>query len=489
MHLGAWRELVDGGRRKASFLSHRALRAGPARLDARRSVPKKPKRRKKKRKALVPTRTETILVAEEDRPCPECGKERCTIGHARSLVIDYVPAKFEVIEYLRETLACKPCEGEVARAEPPALRAREGAWPSANTLAALITNKAVDGLPLQRTRKIFKRAGGDFAISTLSRWEGFAHELLSPLSARLAELVRQADVINLDDTSIRVRDPSAEGGVVNGKMWVFVGRSFDPGGDLSKTREYVSFAYAPTWEAIHPEKWLETSRAVLQGDAYRGYDRIASPERGDRVGRLLAGCGMHARRPFVQALESGDAAAEPFVRSFQRIYKIEEEAKTRGLTAPQRLELRRERSLPIMKEMRARALELKDMPLLKPMSQGVTYFDNQWDRLVVPFETDGRLDIDNGLAERRLRRIAAGRKAWLFAGSQNGAERLADVLSIVSSADAAGVDCGMYLPSVIANIDSWPNKQLDQLLPDAWQKAFERALTEKGLEHARAAGL
>lgn len=450
---------------------------------------KKPKKKKPRRAPLTPTRTEEIPVPDDERPCPECGKPRCTIGHARSLVVEYTPPKFEVIEYLRETVACKPCEGEVARSEPPKTRAREGAWPGPKLLGTLITNKVVDGLPLQRTRKIFKRAGGDFGVSTLSRWEGFAHEILKPLSARIAELVRGADVINLDDTGLRVRDKEVEGGVVNGKIWVFCGRYFDPGGDLSKTVEYVSYAYAPTWEAVHPEDWLQGSLATLQGDAYRGYERIASPERGDKIGRLLAGCCMHARRPFVQALEAGDAAARPFVEAFQKVYLVEKIAKEKALTATDRLELRRAESLPIMRDIHARARDLRGLPLLKPLEQGVTYLDNQWDKLVVPFEVDGRLEIDNGLAERRLRRIASGRKAWLFAGSRNGAERFADMLSIVSTADAAGVDCGQYLPSVIEHIDDWPARDLDQLLPTNWKAALDQFLLEKSREQARTAEL
>lgn len=449
--------------------------------------PKKGKRKKSRRKPLTPTQTIKVPVPEDERPCPECGALRCTIGHARSLVVEYTPPKFEVIEYLRETVACRPCEGEVARSEAPKTRAREGAWPGPKLLATLITNKAVDGLPLRRTQKIFKRAGGDLAISTLSRWEGFAHELLQPLTARIKELVRGADVINLDDTGLRVRDKTEEGGVVNGKLWTFCGRYFDPGGDLAKTVEYVAYAYAPTWEAVHPEDWLRGSSAVLQGDAYRGYERIASPERGDKIGRLLAGCCMHARRPFVQALELGDTAAQPFVEAFQKVYLVEKLAKERGLTAGERLDLRRAESLPLLEELRARAKELRGMPLLKPLQQGVTYLDNQWDKLVVPFDVDGRLEIDNGSAERRLRRVASGRKAWLFAGSRNGAERFADVLSIVSSADAAGVDCGMYLPSIIEHIDDWPARELDQLLPTNWQASLDQFLLEESREHAPAA--
>jgi transposase len=182
----------------------------------------------------------------------------------------------------------------------------------------------------------------------------------------------------------------------------------------------------------------------------------------------------HARRPFVQALEARDPSAIFFVERFQSIYRIEAEARTRMLTAPQRLELRQERSVPLLDELRARAHELSTLPLAKPLQQGVTYLLNQWDKLLVPFTLDGRLDIDNGSAERRLRPVASGRKAWLFAGSPAGAARFADQLSLVSTADAAGVDPGSYIADILPRIDTWPHRRLDELLPHAWAAAAEQ---------------
>ena len=87
-------------------------------------LPKEKSKKKARRKPLTPTQTIEIPIPEDERPCPECGAMRCTIGHARSLVVEYTPPKFEVIEYLRETLACKPCEGEISRSEGPKTRAR-----------------------------------------------------------------------------------------------------------------------------------------------------------------------------------------------------------------------------------------------------------------------------------------------------------------------------------------------------------------------------
>ena len=99
------------------------------------------------------------------------------------------------------------------------------------------------------------------------------------------------------------------------------------------------------------------------------------------------------------------------------------------------------------------------------MKQGVTYLLNPWDKLIVPFTQDGRLEIDHGSAEQRLRRVASGRKAWLFAGAQSGAHRFADLLSLVSRAEAAGLDPGAYIADVLTKINDWPHKRIDDLLP------------------------
>ena len=380
---------------------------------------------------------------------------------------------------LREKVFCRPREGQIALAPSPEGRVKEGAMPGPNILSALVVNKTVDGLPLHRTRRRFKRAGVNLPIQTLNRWEGFAHELLLPLVERIKTYVKDADVINTDDTGLQVRDPSLPKGVRSGHIWVFIGRKFSPDGDLSKTKEWVFFLCAPSWSADYPEEFLKDTKAALQGDAYRGYERIAAAEKPDAIPKLLAGCAMHARRPFVQAFEAKDPTSIFFVENFQKIYQVEALAKKENLTIDARFALRKEKSLPLMEAMKEQAEKLETSPLLKPMRQGVTYFQNQWDKLIVPFNQDGRMDIDNGLAERRLRRVATGRKAWLFAGAESGAIRHADLLSIVASAEAAHCEPGEYLPSILPIISDWPNRKLDELLPLSWKKMREETDEEQ----------
>jgi transposase len=434
----------------------------------------KKRRAPQRRRPLVPTKTVEVPVPEETRACPSCGQERHTIGHERSLVIEYTPPKLDVIEFLREKVACKPCEGEISLAPQPPEKVVERAAPGPGLLAALAVQKHVDGLPLHRSRRIFARAGLSIAVQTLNRWEGYAQELGQPLTRRIRDGTVQADTINLDDTGLRVRDRSGEHGAWRGHIWVFVGRSYDPEGDLTKTIELVSYLYAPTWEARYPEAFLHSFKGGLQGDAYTGYDRIAGTERAE-VKNLLAGCMMHARRPFTRAHEMGDPLAVPFVEGIRELYRIERQAKESGLRAGERLALRQAESLPVLEQLRSRAADLSPLPLGKPLREGVRYLENQWEKLCVPFTQDGRLEIDNGAAERRLRRLASGRRAWLFAGSESGAHRIADMLSLVATADAAGLDPGAYLTDVFRRIAAgWPQRHLDDLLPHRWRTLEER---------------
>jgi len=84
------------------------------------------------------------------------------------------------------------------------------------------------------------------------------------------------------------------------------------------------------------------------------------------------------------------------------------------------------------------------------------------------FVTDGRLEIDNNIAENGMRSIALGRKNYLFAGSDTGGHRAAAIYTIVQTAKLNGVNPEAYLKDMLARIaEGHPINQIDQLMP--WQ--------------------
>jgi hypothetical protein len=78
------------------------------------------------------------------------------------------------------------------------------------------------------------------------------------------------------------------------------------------------------------------------------------------------------------------------------------------------------------------------------------------------------LPIDNNEAERALRRIAVGRRNWLFVGSENGGERAAVILTVIASAHRHDLDVWAYLRDVLERLAKG-DQNLEELLPDVWK--------------------
>ncbi|RMF76478.1 MAG: hypothetical protein D6744_12265, partial [Planctomycetota bacterium] len=105
-----------------------------------------------------------------------------------------------------------------------------------------------------------------------------------------------------------------------------------------------------------------------------------------------------------------------------------------------------------------------------PMGQAIRYALNQWDALCV-YTSDGRLAIDNNASENALRRVAIGRKNWLFAGSDNGGRTAATCFSLIATCQRHRVEPMAYLRDVVTRIAAISVSQLRTLLPDRWQPA------------------
>lgn len=141
-----------------------------------------------------------------------------------------------------------------------------------------------------------------------------------------------------------------------------------------------------------------------------------------------------------------------------------------GLNADQRRRVRQEESAPLVAELEAglrdqRSRLSRSAPVIKP----IDYMLKRW----VPFTCfpeDGRICLTNNAAERALRGLALGRKAWLFAGSDRGADRAAVMFTLIITAKLNDVDLQAWLADVFARIASLPQSRLHELLPWEWKK-------------------
>ena len=96
-------------------------------------------------------------------------------------------------------------------------------------------------------------------------------------------------------------------------------------------------------------------------------------------------------------------------------------------------------------------------------------------------QTEGFLNIDNNAAERALKRVAIGRKNWLFLGNDRGGRTAAILLSFMASCKANQVEPWAYVRDMISKLseqprgESPPSARLAELLPDAWLAAHPEA--------------
>jgi transposase len=148
-----------------------------------------------------------------------------------------------------------------------------------------------------------------------------------------------------------------------------------------------------------------------------------------------------------------------------KLYDVERQAKENKLDAPAIKELRQEHSKPILDEIHTRLNDWSIELLPKsPIGQAVSYARAQW-KALNRYIGDGDLEIDNNLSERTLRTVAIGRKNWLFAGSNEGAERAAVIYSLVASCKLHGIDPFAYLRYVLDRVSTHPASRIAELSP------------------------
>jgi hypothetical protein len=283
-------------------------------------------------------------------------------------------------------------------------------------------------------------------------------------------------VIHTDDTPVDVLDHSLNQ-TRTGRFWVYLGDYAHP---------FTVFSYTPSRSRDGPLKflneWGKDRRVYLQADAFGGYDGIYRGEAGGQV--TESACWAHTRRKFYEAQTSDPVRSTQALAYIRLLYDVEDEAKKlcAGEADPrtyavklaaERLRLRQQLAVPRLQQIHswltAQQVEHGGSVLPKsPMGLAMQYALNQWTALNT-YVTDGDLAIDNNAAENALRRIALGRKNWLFCGSDNGGNTAAVLFSLIATCQRHKMDPFIYLRDVLTRIAAHPFKQLASLLPNNWK--------------------
>jgi transposase len=414
---------------------------------------------------------ERVVVAAPTS-CPCCGSDRLSkLGEDITETLEVVPRQWKVIQTVREKFSCRACETITQPPAPFHVTPRGFAGPS--LLAMILFEKFGQHQPLNRQSERYGREGIDLSLSTLADLVGACTTVLQPLHALIEAHVLGAERLHGDDTHVPIL---AKGKTIKGHIWTYVRDDRPFGGRAPPAALYYA---SRDRRGEHPVRHLKAFSGILQADAYGGYNALYDPARveGPTTSAL---CWAHARRQFFELADiaanarrgKNAGAISPIaleaVKRMDALFEIERGIN--GVAAAERLHIRKEQSAPLLAALEAWLREQRGrLSRSASVAEPIDYMLKRWDRFA-HFINDGRICLTNNAAERALRGFALGRKSWLFAGSDRGAERAAVMATLITTAKLNDVDPQAWLADVLAHINDHAIHRLDELLPWNWRK-------------------
>ena len=394
------------------------------------------------------------VVVEIEPPEEEIrGMKR--IGKVVSEALEIKEAEVYVLQTIRWKYAPDNGEGVVIAPMPSQVIPRGNA--GASLLAYLLVSKMVDHLPFYRLVQMLKRVGINLAESTINDWMAKVCKLMEPLYALLKQEVLSSGYIQTDDTTHKVLTQDKPGSSHRGYMMDY----------LAPLEKLLFFDYQPNRNREVVHDMLRDYEGAVQTDGLNIYDHLA-----DRKGITLLGCWAHVRRRYFELKDYDPKCSEKMLTLIGQLYNVEKIAREQELSPQETYALRQEKSKPVLDEIYGYLIELAGNPMLlkkTPIRSAVDYVLPLWDRLT-KYIDDGRYVIDNNPIENSIRPLVLSRKNHLFAGSHQGATRLAMIFSFTGSCKLNGVNPQTWFTDVLNRIQDTKQSQLIDLLPHRWGK-------------------
>ena len=393
-------------------------------------------------------------LPEDKKFCSCCQVRLQCIGKDVTEQLDFVPARLIAKSHIRYKYACKYCSGNIVTAPMPEQPIDKGLAGS-GLLAEILINKYQDSLPLYRQQQRWLRLGYDLPRSTLCDWVSQSAERLKPIvDAMITSCLLPAKKIHTDDTIVPVQ---AKGKTHNGRLWVYVGNT-------ANAPPCTIYQYSRTRAQTVLQKFFKNYRGYLQADAYPGYDKLFNENK-----IIEVGCWAHTRRKFTDVIKSAKepTLANQAIDLISQLYKIEKHCK--NMPPTQRYFYRRRFAKPILKKIyRWLKYNQPSAPPKSPLGSAINYALNHW-QAFNNYLRDGILDIDNNQAERAIRPLVIGRKNYLFAGSDKGAENAAVIYSLIESCKMLDINPFNYLKDVLKRLPTTLSKDIAELFPCYWK--------------------
>jgi transposase len=441
--------------------------AAPARMPTQRPKTRRGGKRDKPRGRFlggtVPEDTpfETTHVCLEGAACPVCGKELTVLGADSRKRVEFRPGHFVVLETVVQTGIClEHPHDSLHTPEGPDFIVPGGVLGN-ELICTVLVDKYADNLPLHRQSNRFARSGVNLPDATLSRNVIASASLARHLVDAMREELLGSAWLQGDATGLPILIGDL-GRAHGGQLWVY------------SNGESAVFQVSMTKHAEFPKAFLEGFQGVWLADGASNYNAVASLPGVER-----AGCWSHGRRYVFEARNDHVAALEG-LGLIRDLFLTERVAMT--LESAERLVHRDKHAAPLIDRIRAwvdrwRADEAVVRRPKSAFAKAVNYLHRQWAALVL-FLQRPEIELHNNRSELLLRGPVTGRRAWLFAGSPDGADASAIWFSLVASCMLQGIDPLVYLRDVLPGLGKKTPSEVRALTPARWAAA-RRAETLK----------
>ncbi len=364
-------------------------------------------------------------------------------GYEARETLAFEPAKLYVKRYLEPVFAAPEAPTkEVARVEAPAALGEKNRY-DASVAAAIVHGKFGLHLPYYRLQDVFAGSGWTPSRSTLDHLPNLVDEAVEELPRLMIRRLLAGQCIGMDDTGVTLIMPNQIPEVaedcsrtqrliekmaeakkkgeksLSASMWAYSGLADAP---------YDVFDFRIGKHRDGPAEFLSGYQGHVMADCYSGNLSVVL---GPGSSMIRMACWSHARRYVHDARDVDRQISALPLAWINQLYDIERRGE--GKSDAERTEFRRTESQPILSRLGdwlSGDVAASVLPSSK-LGQALNYIRNHWDALNV-YASDGRLPIDNNWVERLMKRVAVGKKNWLFVGSMRAGIRNANMMTLVA---------------------------------------------------------
>lgn len=427
----------------------------------------------------IEVRSVEFKLSKDKQVCPACGSKLTFLNTTVHKELEIEPPKVYVKEYTTHHYVCHTCESQGrnhfidAPGCPKPLFYGSPVAPS--VVADCIHKKYALALPFDRLAKDYKRQGIPITKDNMCKWSiNSALRFFKPIVEAMRRILLEEAAIHCDETYTLVLSWDRK---KKSYVWVMTTAEYQ------KDHPIMIYNYRPGRSDADARAVLDGYHGYVMCDGYGCYTSVLKENRKSHAPAMdirPVACMVHVKREFVDALKSlskdkwHETGAYLAVAKLEKIFHIDNEIAFE--TYEERKEKRMEELYPAMVDFfdYMRAQKEESLPSTK-YGKAITYALNQEEKAMRLFE-DGRLELDNNMAERTVKPYVISRKNSLFNDTERGAEASCILFSIVETAKQNGLDVQKYLAYVLDQCRGIHKHQelapekIQELLP--WSKSI-----------------